>query len=50
MEEAVKVGFRCDGPFRFDVSQPGNGNGGHLYGTRLSPADRRALIEYLKTL
>lgn len=47
--DLVKVGYRCDGPFRFEVSEPGNGNGGHLYGTRLSPADRRALIEYLKT-
>ncbi len=28
---------------------PGNGNGGHLYGTMLSTEDKRALIEYLKT-
>ena len=27
----------------------GNGNGGHLYGTGLPGADKRALIEYLKT-
>jgi hypothetical protein len=34
----------CDaGPCR------GNGNGGHLYGTALPPADKRALIEHLKT-
>jgi processive rubber oxygenase RoxA-like protein len=34
----------------FDVTQPGNGNEGHLYGTDLSADDKRALIEYLKTL
>ncbi len=28
---------------------PGNGNGGHLYGTNLAPEEKRALIEYLKT-
>ena len=28
---------------------PGNGKGGHLYGTTLSEPDKRALIEYLKT-
>jgi mono/diheme cytochrome c family protein len=35
--------------FRFDTSVPGNGNGGHEYGTNLSPEDKDALIEYLKT-
>jgi hypothetical protein len=34
----------------FDTRAAGNGNGGHLYGTRLAEADKRALIEYLKTL
>lgn len=33
-----------------DVSQPGNGNAGHLYGTDLPADDKRALVEYLKTL
>jgi hypothetical protein len=32
-----------------DVSLPGNGNGGHTYGTELSADDKRALLEYLKT-
>ena len=27
----------------------GNGNGGHLWGTELPAAEKRALIEYLKT-
>lgn len=28
----------------------GNGNGGHLYGTTLSPTEKSQLVEYLKTL
>jgi mono/diheme cytochrome c family protein len=34
----------------YDTTQPGRGNGGHTYGDALSDADRRAVIEYLKTL
>jgi hypothetical protein len=33
-----------------DTSLPGNSNAGHLYGTGLSPVEKQALIEYLKTL
>jgi mono/diheme cytochrome c family protein len=50
------VGFVSSGPdaeregVRFDSSLRGNGNGGHLYGTEMPPADKDALIEYLKTL
>jgi hypothetical protein len=33
-----------------DTTQPGNSNAGHAYGTDLSADDKRALIEYLKTL
>ena len=36
--------------FRFDTALRGNGNGGHEYGTDLGDADKRALLEYLKTL
>jgi hypothetical protein len=49
------VGWVSSGPdaertgFRFDTSLRGNGNQGHDYGTRLSEADKSALIEYLKT-
>ena len=32
----------------FDTSRPGNSNGGHLYGTTLSDAEKSALVEYLK--
>ena len=35
--------------FEFDTSLPGNGNGGHLYGTELPAADKDALVEYMKT-
>jgi len=54
--DPVRVGFVTSGPEAdrvgtlFDTSQPGGGNDGHLYGTDLSPADKAALIEYMKTL
>ena len=44
------VGFSTAGGKTYDTRLPGNGNGGHLYGTGLSPAEKAALIEYLKTL
>ena len=50
------LGFISEGPqaekagFRYDTSQRGNGNGGHLYGMEMSEEDKDALIEYLKTL
>ena len=50
------VGFVASGPgaeregFRFDTSARGNGRQGHDYGTRLTPAEKLDLIEYLKTL
>jgi hypothetical protein len=34
----------------YDTRERGRGNGGHTYGDDLNDADRRALIEYLKTL
>jgi mono/diheme cytochrome c family protein len=36
------------GTATFDTRQPGNGNGGHRYGTTLSEPERLALLEYLK--
>jgi hypothetical protein len=32
------------------VNERGNGNGGHDYGTALSPEEKNALEEYMKTL
>ncbi len=36
--------------FRFDTSVPGNSNAGHLYGTKLTPEEKDALVEYIKKL
>ncbi len=54
-----KVGFVSDVAgenerkfFRFDTTEAGNSNKGHegyRYGTELSPAEKEALVEYLKT-
>jgi mono/diheme cytochrome c family protein len=55
--DTAGVGFVSDvgqrGPrrfYRFDTHDRGNGNGGHLYGIDLPPAQKDALVEYLKTL
>lgn len=32
-----------------DTTRPGDGNGGHIWGTELAEPDRMALLEYLKT-
>lgn len=52
-----KVGFISDVPeearkhfFEVNTTIPGNGNAGHYYGTNLSPEDKAALVEYMKTL
>jgi mono/diheme cytochrome c family protein len=34
----------------YDTTLPGYGNGGHLFGDELADEDRRAVLEYLKTL
>jgi hypothetical protein len=54
--DQVNVGFVSDVPeengrqfSRFDTSVPGNGNGGHIYGTSLSDAEKAAIVEYMKT-
>lgn len=47
--DPAKVGFVCATGFEFRTDLPGNGSGGHVYGTDLSPAERQALLEYLKT-
>ncbi|NEP52617.1 MAG: cytochrome c, partial [Moorea sp. SIO3C2] len=54
--DTEKVGFVSEGAnaekegFRYDTSVIANGNQGHLYGTDLPEQDKKALIEYLKTL
>ena len=37
-------------PRAYDTSEPGYGNGGHTFGDALLPAERTAVLEYLKTL
>jgi mono/diheme cytochrome c family protein len=54
--DRTKLGFVSTGPDAerrgtlLDVAQPGNSNAGHLFGTDLPADDKRALVEYLKTL
>jgi hypothetical protein len=36
--------------FKYDTKIAGNENRGHLYGTKLSPEQKDALVEYMKTL
>ena len=51
-----RVGFISRGAtakrigFLFDTKEKGNGNGGHTYGTDLPTSQKRALIEFMKTL
>jgi hypothetical protein len=54
--DPVRVGFVSDVAqsgsrrfYLFDTHDRGNGNGGHLYGIDLSPAEKDVLLEYLKT-
>ena len=57
--DPARLGFVSNVPeangktfFRLDTAQPGNGNGGHegkAYGTELPPAEKTALVEFLKT-
>ena len=51
----ANVGFDSTTPtdgartyFEFDTKLRGNSNAGHNYGTKLPPADRDALLEYLR--
>jgi hypothetical protein len=51
-----RVGFVYDTPegrqagFWYDTAIPGNGNGGHLFGTKLALDQKLDLIEFMKTL
>ena len=48
--DPASVGLKDEGGFVYDTREPGKGNGGHLFGTTLAPAEKAALIEYLKSL
>jgi hypothetical protein len=43
-DDAVRSGSR------FDTQVAGNSNQGHLWGTKLTPDEKRSLVEYLKTM
>jgi len=45
-----EMGYTDEGAYVLDNSASGNSNSGHDYGTKLSPEEKRDLIEYLKTL
>jgi len=50
--DAAGVQWGCvpaDAGWLYDTARRGNGNGGHLYGTGLTPGLKTALVEYLKT-
>ncbi len=53
--DPVRVGFVSEGDAAtrtgtlYDTRLPGNSNAGHLYGVELAPAQKKALIEFLKT-
>jgi hypothetical protein len=44
------MGYTDEGAYILDTTASGNSNSGHDYGTKLSAAEKRDLIEYLKTL
>jgi hypothetical protein len=48
--DPARVGFASDRGRRYDTRLPGNSAQGHLWGTTLAEPERRALLEYLKTL
>jgi hypothetical protein len=51
--DPVNVGVETNeaaGSFRYDTSLEGNSNAGHTWGVTLTPEQRMALIEYLKSL
>jgi hypothetical protein len=47
--DTAALGYTDDGAYRFDTRAPGNGSGGHAFGADLPAADKRDLLEFLKT-
>jgi len=47
--DTVQMGYTDAGHYVLDTTPAGNSNAGHDYGTDLSAAEKRDLIEYLKT-
>jgi processive rubber oxygenase RoxA-like protein len=47
--DTAALGYADEGAYRLDTRTPGNSSTGHAYGADLGAADRRDLIEFLKT-
>jgi len=45
-----KIGSRAESRRYFQTSKPGKSAAGHLFPNRLTEAEKRAVLEYLKTL
>ena len=45
-----QMDYTDEGAYVLDTGASGNSNSGHDYGTKLSPEEKRDLIEYLRTL
>jgi hypothetical protein len=48
--DPAQMGYTDEGAYVLDTTTPGSSNAGHDCGTALSDAEKRELIEYLKTL
>jgi hypothetical protein len=54
--DPIRVGFISEGAAAtragtlYDTALPGNSNAGHLYGVELTPSQKKAILEFLKTL
>jgi hypothetical protein len=48
--DSSEMGYTNEGAYLLDASAAGNSNAGHNFGTDLSDAEKRELIEHLKTL
>ena len=54
--DRTRMGFISEGDgaqrsgSQFDTKRPGNSNAGHTYGVDLTPPQKKALVEFLKTL
>ena len=44
------VGLKSEGSFLYNTKEEGKGNSGHLFGTKLPPDQKVALLEYLKSI
>jgi hypothetical protein len=47
--DVESMGYANEGSYALDTNGPGSSNDGHDYGTQLTAAKKRDLIEYLKT-